>query len=76
MEVKDIYVIKTDILETGLNTAASVGRAVFAPASTLVADNKTFWIEHWFVIFDVIGSGYLVCNKSKYGIFVNKVSTW
>ena len=40
MEVKGIYVMKTDILETGLNTAASVGRVVFAPLSTLVADNE------------------------------------
>lgn len=42
-KVRKIFVMKTDLCYTGLNTAASVGRAIFAPMSTLAVSNKSFW---------------------------------
>jgi hypothetical protein len=46
-----MWVRKSDLCYNGFNTAASVGRAVFAPITTLASEKKTFWIEHWWIIF-------------------------
>jgi hypothetical protein len=76
LKVRRIWVVKTDLFVEGFNTAASFGRAILAPLSTINAKNKSFWMEHWFLIFDVIGSGWLVTYKSVYGVYLHHVSTW
>ena len=75
--VKKIYVRKSDLLWTGFNTIGATARFVLAPTSTLSKSNKTFWIEHWWIVFELEGNkGYITSWKGPEGICVVYNKSW
>jgi len=80
MKITALYVAKCDLCVTGLNTVASVGRILFAPATTLMNGNKSFWFEHRWIILQTISSSgetwYITAWKGPEGIRVCGFYDW
>eukprot|EP00483_Globobulimina_turgida_P008083 UN08099 len=75
--VQKIYVRKSDLLWTGLNTIGASARFILAPASTLAKNNKTFWIEHWWIVLELQDNkGYITSWKGPEGVCVVFNKSW
>lgn len=73
--VKRIYVRKSDLLWTGLNTLGAATRFLLAPASTL--QSGTFWIEHWWIVLELDDSaGYITSWKGPEGVCAVFNESW